>query len=45
MGEGMAPFFIGKAEITRAPGAPYVLMIHVSSLLIFLRVVEILLSM
>jgi len=44
MGEGMAPFYIGKAEITRAPGAPYVLMIHVSSLLLFLRVVEIALT-
>jgi energy-converting hydrogenase A subunit H len=45
MGEGMAPFYVAKAEITRAPGAPYVLMIHVSSLLLFLRVVEIVISM
>jgi len=45
MGEGMAPFYVAKAEITRATGAPYVLMIHVSSLLVFLRVVEIILSM
>lgn len=44
LGEGMAPFYIGKAEITRAPGAPYILMIHVSSLLLFLRVIEILLT-
>jgi energy-converting hydrogenase A subunit H len=44
-GEGMAPFYVAKAEITRAPGAPYVLMIHVSSLLLFLRVVEIIISM
>ncbi len=44
LGEGMAPFYIGKAEITRAPGAPYILMIHVSSLLLFLRAVEILLT-
>lgn len=43
LGEGMAPFYIGKAEITRAPGAPYILMIHVSSLLLFLRAIEILL--
>jgi energy-converting hydrogenase A subunit H len=43
-GEGMAPFYIGKAEITRASGAPYILMIHVSSLLLFLRLVEILLT-
>ncbi|MDR3101772.1 MAG: hypothetical protein LBU24_00820 [Methanocalculaceae archaeon] len=41
LGEGMAPFYIGKAEITRSPGAPYILMIHVSSLLLFLRAVEI----
>jgi energy-converting hydrogenase A subunit H len=45
MGEGMAPFYVAKAEITRAPGAPFILMIHVSSLLLFLRVVEIVLSM
>lgn len=41
LGEGMAPFYIGKAEITRASGAPYILMIHVSSLLLFLRFAEI----
>ncbi|HJJ88759.1 MAG TPA: hypothetical protein O0W81_01425 [Methanocorpusculum sp.] len=45
LGEGMAPFYIGKAEITRASGAPYILMIHVSSLLLFLRMVDILLVM
>ncbi|MBN1432174.1 MAG: hypothetical protein JW931_05335 [Methanomicrobiaceae archaeon] len=45
IGEGMAPVYVAKAEITRAPGAPYVLMIHVSSLLMFLRVVEIIISM
>lgn len=45
IGEGMAPVYVAKAEITRAPGAPYVLMIHVSSLLMFLRVVEIVISM
>ncbi|MDR0439096.1 MAG: hypothetical protein LBH02_02620 [Methanocalculaceae archaeon] len=43
-GEGMAPFYIGKTEITRAPGAPYILMIHVSSLLLFLRTIEIFLT-
>ncbi|UUX92136.1 hypothetical protein [Methanoplanus endosymbiosus] len=43
-GEGIAPFYAAKAELFRAPGAPYVIMIHVSSLLIFLRVVEILLT-
>jgi energy-converting hydrogenase A subunit H len=45
IGEGMAPVYVAKAEITRAPGAPYVLMIHVSSLLMFLRVIEIIISM
>lgn len=44
MGEGIAPFYAAKAELFRAPGAPYVIMIHVSSLLMFLRVVEILLT-
>ncbi len=43
MGEGIAPLYIGKAEIIRAQGAPYVLMIHFSSLLLFLRVIEIVL--
>ncbi|MCK9298958.1 hypothetical protein HL657_11570 [Methanoculleus sp. YWC-01] len=45
MGEGMAPFYIAKAEITRAQGAPFILMVHVSSLLLFLRVTEIVISM
>ena len=44
MGEGMAPFYVSKAEITRAQGAPYILMIHVCSLLIFLRVIEIVIA-
>ena len=44
MGEGIAPFYAAKAELFRAPGAPYVIMIHVSSLLMFLRVVEIMLA-
>jgi energy-converting hydrogenase A subunit H len=43
MGEGIAPLYIGKAEIIRAQGAPFVLMIHFSSLLLFLRVTEIVL--
>lgn len=43
MGEGIAPLYIGKAEIIRAQGAPFVLMIHFSSLLLFLRVIEIIL--
>ncbi|MDD3977921.1 MAG: hypothetical protein PHI15_07200 [Methanomicrobium sp.] len=43
--EGMAPVYVAKAEITRAPGAPYILMVHVSSLVLFLRVIEIVISM
>ncbi len=41
VGEGMAPFYAAKAEMFRAPGAPYVIMCSLSSLLIFLRVVEV----
>jgi energy-converting hydrogenase A subunit H len=43
MGEGMAPFYAAKAEMFRAPGAPYVIMCSLSSLLIFLRVIEVVL--
>jgi len=43
-GEGMAPFYAAKAEMFRAPGAPYVIMCSLSSLLIFLRVVEIVIT-
>jgi len=45
MGEGMAPFYAAKAEMFRAPGAPYVIMCSLSSLLIFLRVVEVIITM
>ncbi|MDD4300163.1 MAG: hypothetical protein PHO78_05880 [Methanomicrobium sp.] len=45
LAEGMAPVYVAKAEITRAPGAPYILMVHVSSLVLFLRVIEIVISM
>ncbi len=41
VGEGMAPFYAAKAEMVRAPGAPYVIMCSLSSLLIFLRVAEV----
>lgn len=44
VGEGMAPFYAAKAEMFRAPGAPYVIMCSLSSLLIFLRVVEIVMA-
>jgi len=45
MGEGMAPFYVAKAEITRSPGAPFILMVHISSLILFLRAIEIIISM
>jgi len=41
---GIAPFYAAKAEMFRAPGAPYILMIHLSSLLVIVRTVEILLT-
>ncbi|WP_459201296.1 proton-conducting transporter transmembrane domain-containing protein [Methanococcus sp. CF] len=41
---GVAPFYAAKAEMFRAPGAPYILMIHLSSLLVIVRTVEILLT-
>lgn len=44
IGEGMAPFYAAKAEMFRAPGAPYVIMCSLSSLLIFLRVIEIIIT-
>jgi len=45
MGEGMAPFYAAKAEMFRAPGAPYVIMCSFSSLLIFLRVIEVVMTL
>lgn len=44
MGEGMAPFYILKADIARAQGAPYILNVCLIPLLIFLRVIEIALT-
>ncbi|GBF36994.1 proton-conducting transporter transmembrane domain-containing protein [Methanofervidicoccus abyssi] len=41
---GVAPFYAAKAEMFRAPGAPYILMIHLSSLLIVIKTAEILLT-
>ncbi len=38
---GIAPVYATKAELFRSPGAPYIIMIHVSSLLILVRTVEI----
>ena len=41
---GMAPFFASKAEMFRTPGSPFILIIHLSSLFIIVRFVEILLT-
>ncbi|WP_423792892.1 proton-conducting transporter membrane subunit [Methanocaldococcus indicus] len=41
---GVAPYYAAKAEMFRAPGSPYILMIHLSSLLIIVKTVEILLK-
>ena len=44
MGEsGIAPFFATKAEMFRTPGSPFILIIHLSSLFILIRAIEILL--
>lgn len=40
---GVAPFFATKAELFRTAGSPFLVMIHLSSLLVFVRVIEILL--
>lgn len=40
---GVAPFFATKAEMFRTPGSPFLLIIHLSSLLIIVRLIEILL--
>jgi energy-converting hydrogenase A subunit H len=40
---GVAPFFATKAEMFRTPGSPFLLIIHLSSLLIIVRTIEILL--
>ena len=41
---GIAPFFASKAEMFRTPGSPFILIIHLSSLFIIVRAVEILLT-
>jgi len=44
IGEGaLAPFFATKVEMIRAKGAPYINMMHLSSLMVFTRVIEVLL--
>lgn len=40
---GVAPFFATKAEMFRTPGSPFLLIIHLSSLMVILRAVEVLL--
>jgi energy-converting hydrogenase A subunit H len=40
---GVAPFYATKAEMFRTPGSPFILIIHLSSLLIIVRAIEILL--
>jgi energy-converting hydrogenase A subunit H len=43
VGEGaLAPFFATKVEMIRAKGAPYINMMHLSSLMVFTRLIEIL---
>lgn len=42
IGEGaLAPFFATKVEMIRAKGAPYINMMHLSSLMVFTRIIEI----
>jgi len=40
---GVAPFYATKAEMFRTPGSPFLLIIHLSSLLVIVRIIEILL--
>ncbi len=40
---GVAPFFATKAEMFRTPGSPFLLIIHLSSLMVIVRIIEILL--
>ena len=40
---GVAPFFATKAEMFRTPGSPFLLIIHLSSLLVIVRLIEIIL--
>ena len=41
---GISPFFASKAEMFRTPGSPFILIIHLSSLFIIVRFIEILLT-
>ena len=40
---GVAPFYATKAEMFRTPGSPFLVIIHLSSLLVIVRAIEILL--
>lgn len=40
---GIAPFFATKAEMFRTPGSPFILIIHLSSLMVIIRSIEVLL--
>jgi len=40
---GIAPFYATKAEMFRTPGSPFIIIIHLSSLLVIVRAIEILL--
>jgi energy-converting hydrogenase A subunit H len=40
---GIAPFYATKAEMFRTPGSPFLVIVHLSSLLIIIRAIEILL--
>lgn len=40
---GIAPFYATKAEMFRTPGSPFLVIIHLSSLLVIVRAIEILL--
>jgi energy-converting hydrogenase A subunit H len=46
IGEGaLAPFFATKVEMIRARGAPFINMMHLSSLIVFTRLIEIMFIM
>jgi len=40
---GVAPFYATKAEMFRTPGSPFILIIHLSSLLVIVKAIEVLL--
>lgn len=40
---GVAPFYATKAEMFRTPGSPFILIIHLSSLMVIVRTIEVLL--